>query len=853
MTAAGNGANAAERGGRPAGFRKETIMANPADQTRILAEVEAFAAGNGESGRILSVIAAAKAGEVAGDGSSGWTGKRVDDNIKLYGHLLNMARALNTQPQKKVIDAIDGLKGKYSIYDTLAGGFEAVRTLADYMNAAENSVLTEEKVNSYRALLIEQLSDLKKGFDDIRAFDPDSKEAAELNQYISKDAMKSLSVGPSGRMTDAYADVEISLAGLKNGWPIEDLEALSAFNTCRYNLNYGKEVQGDDFDKYRNRMNNLADRVLNGKLIDDAQRKQILGEMKELITEGVDKNWMTYRFDDDPRNALNQALDAALPSFELDALNMNTNGKIPFWQDEHLDAAAKFKNLTSNFNFFYISESQNYLSEEDKNHYQQVNATLVSAQKALFEVPSINDIQGYVAGEEKIVTGNRNFTVNISLGSVEKEIPAKSLATGIDTTITMSIDILPTAREYFSWIGSKYQEMADKYTDPKYAGFREYLEAEAKTYAQTDGNFLEAMSNAPYAFDMFALISGTPRFEKYPLDDLIDKLNQTDKPAGERQPIFDQYMKLMASPHKELQAEYHRQQMEREGWTPEKEQIYLKELKEAHEYTLSAFDFFWNVKDEGQYNDYLNNDLNTICGKEKRGLRDKSFQAGMIRAELKAIENGWGSRDVHLVGYIGGIDQEIQRSLAQLTLELHKAQDALEEAGKIEDQTERAKAVDKAENNIKEVNNRIDELNKFEQEFRETTDPIMSEKVTSNEQKHRLMERFSYFVKKHQNDDNTMMRGVKNYLPLFEKQYHALEQAAKQELAANPGSLQEAKTDALAEQTRDRLMRLARAGKYRELIELFSKLSYDERDGQVEAQTGLRAGVDLFIQDIIFN
>ena len=84
-------------------------MANQADQTRILAEVEAFAAGNGESGRILSVIAAAKAGEVAGDGSSGWTGKRVDDNIKLYGHLLNMARALNTQPQKKVITTINTL------------------------------------------------------------------------------------------------------------------------------------------------------------------------------------------------------------------------------------------------------------------------------------------------------------------------------------------------------------------------------------------------------------------------------------------------------------------------------------------------------------------------------------------------------------------------------------------------------------------------------------------------------------------------------------------------------------------------------------------------------------------------
>ena len=212
-------------------------MANQAAQRQKLAETEVFAAGYGENGRILSVIAAAQAGDIADGVSSGWTGERVDASVKLYGRLLHMSRALNTQPEEGTINAIDALREKYPVYDTLAAGFETVRTQVDYLKDVENGTLTEEKVNVYRARLIEQLSGLKKGFDDMRAFDPKSEAAKEVNRYISQADLESFAVGPAGSMTDAYADVEIRLAGLKNGWPIEDLEALSAFNTCRYGLN----------------------------------------------------------------------------------------------------------------------------------------------------------------------------------------------------------------------------------------------------------------------------------------------------------------------------------------------------------------------------------------------------------------------------------------------------------------------------------------------------------------------------------------------------------------------------------------------------------------------------------------
>ena len=178
------------------------------------------------------------------------------------------------------------------------------------------------------------------------------------------------------------------------------------------------------------------------------------------------------------------------------------------------------------------------------------------------------------------------------------------------------------------------------------------------------GNYLEAAAQAPYMIVFIGIQGSDPRFSKYGYDECIIGLDQLDvEKAEDRRPIFDTYMDVMDSGAMELKTEFHRQEMAKTGWDDEKERIYLDELKSTHEKIIDSFDKLCKVEDNHQYDKYLNNKLQHTTGKNGE-KRDLTMFVGYARGELHAIENGYGSNELFVLGSISGIEAQVEKNLA---------------------------------------------------------------------------------------------------------------------------------------------------------------------------------------------
>ena len=105
------------------------------------------------------------------------------------------------------------------------------------------------------------------------------------------------------------------------------------------------------------------------------------------------------------------------------------------------------------------------------------------------------------------------------------------------------------------------------------------------------GNRLQAEGESMALAGLNMLPSAMPKFETEGLEKCIEVMEQKDVKGAKS--FYDDYMTMMTAYSRELNVQYHRQQMEKEGWDAGKEKTYLNELRLEHQKSIEAFDKLW--------------------------------------------------------------------------------------------------------------------------------------------------------------------------------------------------------------------------------------------------------------------
>ena len=233
---------------------------------------------------------------------------------------------------------------------------------------------------------------------------------------------------------------------------------------------------------------------------------------------------------------------------------------------------------------------------------------------------------------------------------------------GVTAQTYLEDEDLDKGKAFLEEIKNRFLSTADGLPkDKKYDKIREFYRAQAFASDPEAGNILEAYGRNPYLVGLCDMANGAPKFNRMGYDACIEGLNGQTDSKGNPQPVFDIVMDMMNAFEPELKVEYHRQKMAREGWDDRSEARYLAELKAAHEETLKKFDKMWDVDDYGQYDKYLDNEFDHTLGRRLQAERDITGSMGNIRGELKAIENGWASDELQVLGFVGQLEAIIKR------------------------------------------------------------------------------------------------------------------------------------------------------------------------------------------------
>ena len=181
----------------------------------------------------------------------------------------------------------------------------AIQIHVDYFDEAEKGTLTPEKEAEYRQRLLERETRILSSLERVAGV-TDREEGLRIQELagIGNGAHNfNRRAGRGLKMT--YADTEARITGLKNGWPIEDLNALStykyrmeriytvAYYTEDLNLQMrDKPVFKPGEQDFLTRMQQLWAKIESTPVKNNDTRKALLTEMRTLIQEGVDKEFV---------------------------------------------------------------------------------------------------------------------------------------------------------------------------------------------------------------------------------------------------------------------------------------------------------------------------------------------------------------------------------------------------------------------------------------------------------------------------------------------------------------------------------------------------------------------------------
>ncbi len=229
--------------------------------------------------------------------------------------------------------------------------------------------------------------------------------------------------------------------------------------------------------------------------------------------------------------------------------------------------------------------------------------------------------------EEKVYLPNNMFVLSSLIVEDSLEEAEK--------TINSALKNLSKTKKYF--------------LDPKYSRIARSINDVIEVHDHKNGNFIEANAAEPYIAFFAQTNGGSPKIY---VEQGEKQWNRTIDGLGE---VYDMFMEYEHDCMEQIKLQYERQEMERTGMNGVKEQTYKDKLYALHKKTIEDFDKLLAVEDHGQYDQFLNNELYHDLRAKLQNSRDKNYAIGVLKGECRAIENGWGYKDLKALGFIGGI------------------------------------------------------------------------------------------------------------------------------------------------------------------------------------------------------
>ncbi len=232
------------------------------------------------------------------------------------------------------------------------------------------------------------------------------------------------------------------------------------------------------------------------------------------------------------------------------------------------------------------------------------------------------------------------------------------------------------------------------------------------------GNMMKAEMDSPTLATLNNIMVSMPRFEEKGFESCADTMG----------PIYDDYMTMVSAGFNETLIQYHRQEMELDGWDGDKERTYLHELRLSHQKIVEAFDRLWQVDNKGQYDPALGNTLVSMVGNDPGEHRDMNSTVGMLRGEVRAIDMGYDSKHLYILGMIGQQEQAIKKLEAEI--------DFVEKSGSKEE--------------IENIQEKKKSLGEYKAEFKKIKDEVWDRHVDSLEDMNAVEKQVDDFFKAHQ-------------------------------------------------------------------------------------------------------
>ncbi|MBQ9490703.1 MAG: hypothetical protein IJU80_12310 [Lachnospiraceae bacterium] len=347
----------------------------------------------------------------------------------------------------------------------------------------------------------------------------------------------------------------------------------------------------------------------------------------------------------------------------------------------------------------------------------------------LREIPTGNPILNG-ADHTKILGLQNTYDPSIKLGDLHegyRRYLTKNQEGAAQEIYDRSNELVKETSTYLRNLYKKESDLRSIHMQEKADELADWYELQAQVANPKSGNIAEAEMNAPYLPAINMLAGAAPKYDMEGFEKCIDALEQNGVEGGKS--IYDDYFTVISSGARETQIQFHRQQMEQDGWDAEKEQIYLSELKRSHDKTIEAFDRLWEIEDKGQYDDVLNNTLDHMIGKQPKDQRDANYAIGYMRGESKAIDMGYDSKHLYVLAQVGMQEQYVKKMEAELDHQLTETKD-------------KAK--------IQKIKEQKEQIAEYKKDFEQLKESVWNQRVSGKEEMEAVGKQVDDFLAAHQ-------------------------------------------------------------------------------------------------------
>lgn len=269
-------------------------------------------------------------------------------------------------------------------------------------------------------------------------------------------------------------------------------------------------------------------------------------------------------------------------------------------------------------------------------------------------------------------------------------------------------DIDAKVSQFYNDVTREYKQLCEeKKNDPEFMAFKNMFDTLILVTDYQSGDFLSAMADNPYLRPLCIQDGSQPKFGIISLSELKEGLEASpsaDKEAKGPLKMLDEYFRCT---NELFKREYEKQKLVKEGYTPEQEKEYLKNLKRDMTATVKNFDELYSFS-EKYGNKYkagglLNNDLDHITDVEGKNTRGVGYAIGHIKGQICAIENGWGMEELVPLGALGELKQRLETNVRKGDYSINIADAKINsDLGRIEKaKKEKNEKMEKAVQNLK--------------------------------------------------------------------------------------------------------------------------------------------------------